>query len=181
MAKCVAPFRPLDVAVLTVSDSRSREEDSSGDYLAAALQAAGHRLAERALLPNDRYALRALVSRWIAEPGVQVVLVNGGTGFGPGNEVPEAVRVLFDREIDGFGELFRQLSYQEIGGSALQSRALAGLANGTLICCLPGSPGACMTGWSGIIRDQLDARQRPCNMVPHLKQPAGEGACPSRS
>ena len=169
MAKCVAPFRPLDVAVLTVSDSRSREEDSSGDYLAAALQAAGHRLAERALLPNDRYALRALVSRWIAEPGVQVVLVNGGTGFYEHNQTPEALGVLFDRQIEGFGELFRQLSFEELGSASLQSRALAGLANGTLIFCLPGSTGACQLGWERLIREQLDASTRPCNFVPHLR------------
>ena len=169
MAKCVAPFRPLDVAVLTVSDSRSREEDSSGDYLAAALQAAGHRLAERALLPNDRYALRALVSRWIAEPGVQVVLVNGGTGFYEHNQTPEALGVLFDRQIEGFGELFRQLSFEELGSASLQSRALAGLANGTLIIALPGSTGACQLGWERLIREQLDASTRPCNFVPHLR------------
>ncbi|MBP8172425.1 MAG: molybdenum cofactor biosynthesis protein B [Aeromonadaceae bacterium] len=169
MAKCVAPFRPLDVAVLTVSDSRSREEDSSGDYLAAALQAAGHRLAERALLPNDRYALRALVSRWIAEPGVQVVLVNGGTGFYEHNQTPEALGVLFDRQIEGFGELFRQLSFEELGSASLQSRALAGLANGTLIVALPGSTGACQLGWERLIREQLDASTRPCNFVPHLR------------
>jgi len=169
MAKCVAPFRPLDVAVLTVTDSRSREEDSSGDYLAAALQAAGHRLAERALLPNDRYALRALVSRWIAEPGVQVVLVNGGTGFYEHNQTPEALGVLFDRQIEGFGELFRQLSFEELGSASLQSRALAGLANGTLIVALPGSTGACQLGWERLIREQLDASTRPCNFVPHLR------------
>ena len=169
MAKCVAPFRPLDVAVLTVSDSRSREEDSSGDYLAAALQAAGHRLAERTLLPNDRYALRALVSRWIAEPGVQVVLVNGGTGFYEHNQTPEALGVLFDRQIEGFGELFRQLSFEELGSASLQSRALAGLANGTLIVALPGSTGACQLGWERLIREQLDASTRPCNFVPHLR------------
>ena len=169
MAKCVAPFRPLDVAVLTVSDSRSREEDSSGDYLAAALQAAGHRLAERALLSNDRYALRALVSRWIAEPGVQVVLVNGGTGFYEHNQTPEALGVLFDRQIEGFGELFRQLSFEELGSASLQSRALAGLANGTLIVALPGSTGACQLGWERLIREQLDASTRPCNFVPHLR------------
>ena len=169
MAKCVAPFRPLDVAVLTVTDSRSREEDSSGDYLAAALQAAGHRLAERALLPNDRYALRALVSRWIAEPGVQVVLVNGGTGFYEHNQTPEALGVLFDRQIEGFGELFRQLSFEELGSASLQSRAQAGLANGTLIIALPGSTGACQLGWERLIREQLDASTRPCNFVPHLR------------
>lgn len=169
MAKCVAPFRPLDVAVLTVTDSRSREEDSSGDYLAAALQAAGHRLAERALLPNDRYALRALVSRWIAEPDVQVVLVNGGTGFYEHNQTPEALGVLFDRQIEGFGELFRQLSFEELGSASLQSRALAGLANGTLIVALPGSTGACQLGWERLIREQLDASTRPCNFVPHLR------------
>ncbi|MFQ2271261.1 molybdenum cofactor biosynthesis protein B [Aeromonas enteropelogenes] len=161
-------FIPLKIAVLTVSNSRSAAEDSSGDYLVSALSEAGHQLADRALLADDLYQIRSRVSQWIADEGIQVVLVNGGTGFNDQNRVPEAVGVLFDRTVKGFGELFRQLSFAEIKGSAMQSRALAGLANRTLICCLPGSTGACRLGWEKLIRDQLDARTKPCNFVSHL-------------
>ncbi|MFM5441268.1 molybdenum cofactor biosynthesis protein B [Aeromonas enteropelogenes] len=161
-------FIPLKIAVLTVSNSRSADEDSSGDYLVSALSEAGHQLADRALLADDLYQIRSRVSQWIADEGIQVVLVNGGTGFNDQNRVPEAVGVLFDRTVKGFGELFRQLSFAEIKGSAMQSRALAGLANRTLICCLPGSTGACRLGWEKLIRDQLDARTKPCNFVSHL-------------
>lgn len=161
-------FIPLKIAVLTVSNSRSANEDSSGDYLVSALSEAGHQLADRALLADDLYQIRSRVSQWIADEGIQVVLVNGGTGFNDQNRVPEAVGVLFDRTVKGFGELFRQLSFAEIKGSAMQSRALAGLANRTLICCLPGSTGACRLGWEKLIRDQLDARTKPCNFVSHL-------------
>lgn len=168
MAKCVMPFRPLTIAVLTVSDSRGPDEDSSGDYLCTALTTAGHQLAERALLPNDMYRLRAVVSAWIANPSIEVVLVNGGTGFYEHNRTPEALGVLFDRPIEGFGELFRQLSFAELGSASLQSRALAGLANHTAIFCLPGSTGACRLGWEQLIAPQLDASTRPCNLVGHL-------------
>ncbi|MEL3923223.1 molybdenum cofactor biosynthesis protein B [Aeromonas enteropelogenes] len=161
-------FIPLKIAVLTVSNSRTADEDSSGDYLVSALSEAGHQLADRALLADDLYQIRSRVSQWIADEGIQVVLVNGGTGFNDQNRVPEAVGVLFDRTVKGFGELFRQLSFAEIKGSAMQSRALAGLANRTLICCLPGSTGACRLGWEKLIRDQLDARTKPCNFVSHL-------------
>lgn len=161
-------FIPLKIAVLTVSNSRTADEDSSGDYLVSALSEAGHQLADRALLADDLYQIRSRVSQWIADAGIQVVLVNGGTGFNDQNRVPEAVGVLFDRTVKGFGELFRQLSFAEIKGSAMQSRALAGLANRTLICCLPGSTGACRLGWEKLIRDQLDARTKPCNFVSHL-------------
>ncbi|BEE18390.1 molybdenum cofactor biosynthesis protein B [Aeromonas enteropelogenes] len=161
-------FIPLKIAVLTVSNSRTAAEDSSGDYLVSALSEAGHQLADRALLADDLYQIRSRVSQWIADEGIQVVLVNGGTGFNDQNRVPEAVGVLFDRTVKGFGELFRQLSFAEIKGSAMQSRALAGLANRTLICCLPGSTGACRLGWEKLIRDQLDARTKPCNFVSHL-------------
>ncbi|WP_421217316.1 molybdenum cofactor biosynthesis protein B [Aeromonas enteropelogenes] len=161
-------FIPLQIAVLTVSNSRTAAEDSSGDYLVSALSEAGHQLADRALLADDLYQIRSRVSQWIADEGIQVVLVNGGTGFNDQNRVPEAVGVLFDRTVKGFGELFRQLSFAEIKGSAMQSRALAGLANRTLICCLPGSTGACRLGWEKLIRDQLDARTKPCNFVSHL-------------
>lgn len=161
-------FIPLKIAVLTVSNSRTAAEDSSGDYLVSALSEAGHQLADRALLADDLYQIRSRVSQWIADEGIQVVLVNGGTGFNDQNRVPEAVGVLFDRTVKGFGELFRQLSFAEIKGAAMQSRALAGLANRTLICCLPGSTGACRLGWEKLIRDQLDARTKPCNFVSHL-------------
>ena len=161
-------FIPLKIAVLTVSDSRTAADDSSGDYLVSALTDAGHQLADRALCPDHLFRIRARVSEWIADEEVQVVLINGGTGFIEKNRVPEAVGVLFERTVQGFGELFRQLSFAEIKGSAMQSRALAGLANRTLICCLPGSTGACRLGWEQLIREQLDARTRPCNFVTHL-------------
>ncbi|MGE6109763.1 molybdenum cofactor biosynthesis protein B [Aeromonas sobria] len=168
MAQHNRTFLPLNIAVLTVSDSRTAADDSSGDYLVGALTEAGHRLADRALLADNLFRIRAQVSQWIADEGVQVVLINGGTGFNEQNRVPEAVGVLFERTVQGFGELFRQLSFAEIKGSAMQSRALAGLANRTLICCLPGSTGACRLGWEQLIRDQLDARTQPCNFVSHL-------------
>ena len=155
----------LSCAVLTVSDTRSAAEDSSGDLLAEMLQAAGHRLAERALEKDDLYRIRAIVSRWIAEPGIQVILTTGGTGFTGRDRTPEALAPLFDKTIDGFGELFRQLSFDEIGTSAIQSRALGGLANGTLIFALPGSGNAVRTGWRRIIEKQLDIRHRPCNFA----------------
>ncbi|MEL1220186.1 molybdenum cofactor biosynthesis protein B [Aeromonas hydrophila] len=161
-------FIPLKIAVLTVSDSRTAADDSAGDYLVSALNDAGHVLADRALCPDNLFRIRAQVSDWIADEGVQVVLINGGTGFNEQNRVPEAVGVLFERTVQGFGELFRQLSFAEIKGSAMQSRALAGLANRTLICCLPGSPGACQLGWEKLVQDQLDARTKPCNFVSHL-------------
>ena len=166
------PFVPLPIAVLTVSDTRGPENDTSGDFLANALQAAGHVLADRRLVKDDIYAIRAVVSAWIADAGVAAVLITGGTGFSGRDSTPEAVSVLFDKTIDGFGELFRRLSLDEIGTSTLQSRAVAGLANRTLVCCLPGSTGACRTGWEGILAAQLDNRTRPCNFVPHLKDSA---------
>lgn len=180
------PFVPLSIAVLTVSDTRTEANDTSGQYLVNALTGAGHRLAARQLVRDDIYALRAVVSAWIASAEVQVVLVTGGTGFSGRDSTPEALAVLFDKPVDGFGELFRQLSFAEIGSSTIQSRALAGLANGTVIFCLPGSTGACTTGWTRIIADQLDARHRPCNFVAQLKvvttgnAMAEVSACPSR-
>jgi len=158
-------FIPLHLCVLTVSDSRTLADDKSGDFLIAALSDAGHGLVERALLPDDRYQLRALVSRWIADQDVDGVLVTGGTGFTGRDSTPEALLPLLDKEMPGFGELFRALSFEEIGTSALQSRAFAGLANGTFVFCLPGSTSACRTGWEKIIRAQLDARTRPCNLA----------------
>lgn len=166
-------FIPLSLCVLTVSDSRTLAEDSSGDYLAAALAAAGHRLHARELLPDDRYRLRAVVSAWIADAAVDGILVTGGTGFTGRDSTPEALRPLLDKDMPGFGELFRALSYEEIGTSSLQSRAFAGLANGTFVFALPGSTSACRTAWERIIRAQLDARTGPCNLVnlrPRLKE-----------
>jgi molybdenum cofactor biosynthesis protein B len=158
-------FRPLDIAVLTVSDTRTTVDDRSGDLLVERLSGAGHRLAARAIEPDDRYRLRARVSGWIADPAVQAVLTTGGTGFTGRDTTPEALGPLFDKTIDGFGELFRQLSYEEIGTSTIQSRAVAGLANGTLIFAIPGSTGACRTAWDRILATQLDIRHRPCNFV----------------
>ncbi|MBB1059619.1 molybdenum cofactor biosynthesis protein B [Marilutibacter spongiae] len=163
-----ADFMPLRLCVLTVSDSRTADDDTSGDYLAGALAEAGHRLAGRALLPDDTYRLRAQVSQWIADEAVDGILVTGGTGFTGRDSTPEALRPLLDKEMDGFGELFRAISFDEIGTSTLQSRAFAGLANGTFLFALPGSTSACRTGWEKIIRAQLDARTRPCNLA-HLK------------
>jgi molybdenum cofactor biosynthesis protein B len=166
-------FIPLQLCVLTVSDSRTPAEDTSGDYLVAALNDAGHQLAERVLLPDDRYRLRAAVSRWIADTAVDGVLVTGGTGFTGRDSTPEALLPLLDKTMPGFGELFRALSFDEIGTSSLQSRAFAGLANGTFVFALPGSTSACRTAWDRIIRAQLDARTRPCNLAtlrPRLKE-----------
>ena len=168
-------FKPLSLCVLTVSDSRTLAEDSSGDYLAGALADAGHRLADRALLPDDRYAMRALVSKWIADPGIDGIIVTGGTGFTGRDSTPEALLPLLDKEMPGFGELFRAISFEEIGTSSLQSRAFAGLANGTFVFALPGSTSACRTAWERILGAQLDARTRPCNLAtlrPRLKEPS---------
>jgi len=156
---------PLSLCVLTVSDTRTPDNDTSGDYLIQALTSAGHRLHERALLPDDRYQLRAIVSRWIAAPEVDGILVTGGTGFTTCDSTPEALRPLLDKEMPGFGELFRAVSFEEIGTSSLQSRAFAGLANATFLFALPGSTSACRTAWEQIIRQQLDARTRPCNLA----------------
>ncbi len=163
-------FVPLNVAVLTVSDTRTLDTDTSGGLLVERLQAAGHHLAARVLLKDDLYRIRAQVAQWIAEDEVQVVLITGGTGFTARDSTPEAVACLLDKQVDGFGELFRQISVPDIGTSTIQSRALAGLANGTLVCCLPGSTNACRTAWDGILASQLDARHRPCNFVVHLKK-----------
>lgn len=170
-------FVPLNIAVLTVSDTRTLDTDTSGGLLVERLQGAGHHLAARVLLKDDLYRIRAQVAQWIAEDEVQVVLITGGTGFTGRDSTPEAVTCLLDKQVDGFGELFRQISVPDIGTSTIQSRALAGLANGTLVCCLPGSTNACRTGWDGILASQLDARHRPCNFVAHIKQAP---ACESR-
>jgi molybdenum cofactor biosynthesis protein B len=163
----------LNLCVLTVSDSRTLETDSSGDFLVAALKDAGHALVERAIVADDRYKLRALASTWIADDGVDGILVTGGTGFTGRDSTPEALLPLLDKQMPGFGEMFRALSFEEIGTSTLQSRAFAGLANGTFIFCLPGSTSACRTAWEKLIRAQLDARTKPCNLAnlrPRLRE-----------
>lgn len=170
-------FQPLNIAVLTVSDTRNIDSDTSGQALIDGLQSAGHTLAERAIVKDDIWQIRARVCSWIASENVQVVLITGGTGFTGRDSTPEAVTCLLDKQVDGFGELFRQISVADIGTSTVQSRAVAGLANGTLVCCLPGSTNAVRTAWDGILAEQLDARHRPCNFVPHLKQAA---PCESR-
>jgi len=166
-------FIPLNLCVLTVSDTRGADDDTSGDYLAGALRTEGHVLHERAIVRDDKYALRALVSRWIADEAVHGILVTGGTGFTGRDSTPEALGPLLDKEMPGFGELFRVLSFEDIGTSTLQSRAFAGLANATFLFALPGSTSACRTGWEKLIRAQLDARTRPCNLAnlrPRLRE-----------
>ena len=158
-------FVPLDIAVLTVSDTRTEENDTSGKTLAERLVKAGHRLAEKAIVADDIYAIRAIVSRWIADPGVQVVITTGGTGVTGRDGTPEAIKILLDKELEGFGELFRAISFEEIQTSTIQSRALGGVANATFIFCVPGSSGACRTAWDKLIQHQLDYRTRPCNFV----------------
>jgi molybdenum cofactor biosynthesis protein B len=158
-------FVPLNIAVLTVSDTRTEDNDKSGQLLASRLTSAGHRLAAKRIEKDDIYRIRAVVSAWIADSEVQAVIVTGGTGLTGRDGTPEAVTPLLDKEIDGFGELFRAYSLEDIGTSTLQSRALGGVANGTFIFCLPGSTGACATGWDRILERQLDYRTRPCNFV----------------
>lgn len=165
MSQASEAFTPLSIAVLTVSDSRTAANDTSGDYLCDAVRSAGHRMLERALLPDHRYRLRAQVAVWIADDAIDAVLVTGGTGFTGRDSTPEAIGPLLDREMPGFGELFRMLSFDEIGTSSLQSRAFAGIANATFVFCLPGSTSACRTAWEKIIAMQLDSRTRPCNLA----------------
>ena len=166
-------FQALNIAVLTISDSRDLDNDRSGDALLRMLGNAGHRTADRALVPDDIYQIRAQVSSWIADPAVDVIITAGGTGVTGRDGTPEAVVPLLDKIIDGFGEVFRSLSYDQIKTSTLQSRALAGVANGTFLFVLPGSPGACTLAWESLIEAQLDYRTRPCNLVeliPRLKE-----------
>lgn len=166
-------FKPLNIAVLVVSDSRTSKTDKSGKLLAQRLAEAGHSLSQKAIVPDDIAQIRTKVAGWCADEQVDAVLTTGGTGVTGRDGTPEAVAPLFDKEITGFGELFRFLSYQEIGASSLQSRAVAGVANGTYIFCLPGSSGACATAWDRIVSSQLDYRTRPCNLVelmPRLKE-----------
>ena len=166
-------FLPLGMAVLTVSDSRTEDDDKSGRLLADRLTAAGHELVDKRIVPDDIYRVRAVVSQWIVDEAVQVVISTGGTGITGRDTTPEAILPLMDMRVDGFGELFRQLSFEEIGSSALQSRAVAGVANATLLFVLPGSSGACRTAWDGILARQLDLRHKPCNfvsLIPRLRE-----------
>ena len=160
----------LGVAVLTISDTRSLDSDTSGQFLVDALAEVGHTLLAREIVPDDIYHIRAVISAWIADANIDAVVTTGGTGFSGRDSTPEAVAPLFDKAIEGFGEVFRALSYQEIGSSTIQSRALAGFANQTVIFCVPGSTGACKTAWTGIIREQLDGSHRPCNFVGVLRR-----------
>ncbi|SAI30742.1 molybdenum cofactor biosynthesis protein B [Bordetella ansorpii] len=162
----------LGCAVLTVSDKRTAGDDTSGNLLAQSLAQAGHVCVRRDIVPENLYQIRRVISDWIADPTVQVILTSGGTGFSHKNSVPEAVAPLFDREIAGFGELFRQLSYAEVGSSTIQSRALAGYANDTVIFCMPGSNDAVALAWTHIIREQLDSSYKPCNFATHLHRRA---------
>lgn len=158
-------FLPLNIAVMTVSDSRTDKNDISGKLLADRLIKAGHTLAEKKIVADDIYQMRAVVSQWIAHPNIHAVITTGGTGLTGRDVTPEAMKILYDKEIEGFGEIFRKISYDLIKTSTIQSRAIAGLANGTMLFSLPGSPGACKDGWDGIIEAQLDSRTRPCNLV----------------
>ena len=166
-------FLPLNIAVLTASDTRTLEEDTSGQLLSDRLTEAGHQLAAREIVPDDIYLIRALVSKWISDESIDIVISTGGTGLTGRDGTPEAVEVLFDKKIQGFGELFRQLSYEEIATSTIQSRVTAGVANGTYIFCLPGSSGACRMAWDRILAAQLDLRSKPCNfaeLIPRLRE-----------
>jgi len=160
-----AEFIPLNLAVITISDSRIAQNDTSGDFLVNAAQSEGHQIAHRAIVADDKYVLRAEISALIADKNIHVILTTGSTGLTGRDVAPEALEPLFDKAIDGFGELFRAASLADIGAATIQSRAFAGLANGTVIFCMPGSPGACRTAWEDVIRPQLDARTHPCNLA----------------
>jgi molybdopterin adenylyltransferase len=176
-------FLPLNIAVLTISDTRSLEDDKSGTTLAERLVAAGHTLAAREIIVDDVDAIRVIIKRWIADPGVDAVITTGGTGVTGHDVTPEAIEPLFEKQMDGFSIAFHMLSYAKIGTSTIQSRATAGVAGATFIFCLPGSPGACRDGWDGILAAQLDYRTKPCNFVEimprldeHLRRPKAKGA-----
>lgn len=168
MGHAESKFEAANIAVLTVSDTRTEDNDTSGGYLAEQLQIAGHHLTGKKIVIDDKYQIRAIVSQWIADPNIQAILITGGTGFTTRDTTPEALTPLFDKQVEGFGELFRTVSYEEIGTSTIQSRAIAGFANHTVIFAMPGSTGACRTAWTKIIKQQLDASHRPCNFMPHL-------------
>lgn len=161
----MSEFQPLNVALLTISDTRTLADDKSGNLLAERIAGAGHQLIDRRISKDDVYQMRAEFSRWIADPDVEVVITTGGTGVTGRDSTPEAIAPLLDKVIEGFGELFRQISFEEIGPSTIQSRAVAGMANSTLIFALPGSSGACKTAWDRILASQLDRRTKPCNFA----------------
>ena len=165
MSTQVREFVAVPIAVMTVSDSRTESDDKSGKLLVSRLQEAGHQFVEKVIVPDNVFQIRAVASRWIADPDIQVVLMTGGTGVTGFDGTPEAVTPLFEKELDGFGEIFRAISFEEIGTSSLQSRAVAGVANGTYLFSLPGSSGACATAWDNLLVHQLDYRTRPCNLV----------------
>ena len=166
-------FIPINIALLTVSDTRNKDTDTSGKILKDRILQANHQLISQQIVPDNIYQIRAIISSWIAQPNIQAIITCGGTGLTGRDGTPEAVSVLFDKEITGFGELFRQISYQTIGTSTVQSRAVGGVANSTFIFCLPGSKGACKTAWDDILKEQLDKRHRPCNfaeLLPRLSE-----------
>lgn len=166
-------FIPINIAVMTVSDTRTETTDTSGELLCDRIHKAGHTLATKIIVPDNIYQIRAAASRWIADEAVQAIITTGGTGVTGRDGTPEAIQPLLDKEIQGFGELFRMISYEEIKTSTIQSRALSGVANGTYLFCLPGSSGACRTGWDALIQDQLDVRHSPCNLaelMPRLRE-----------
>jgi molybdenum cofactor biosynthesis protein B len=182
-AKNTKPFIPLNIAVLTVSDTRTEENDTSGQALVERLTQSGHHLASKAIVIDDVYQLRAQVSNWIADQAIHVIITTGGTGFTERDNTPEALTPLFDKAIEGFGEIFRHVSLLEIGTSTIQSRAFGGMANKTVILSVPGSTNACKTAWDKIIKEQLDASHKPCNFIPHLSIEANastESKCGSR-
>jgi molybdenum cofactor biosynthesis protein B len=177
------PFVPLKIAVLTVSDTRSLEDDKSGATLAERIAGAGHAVADRTIVPDEVEAIRAQVKKWIADPAIDVVITTGGTGFTGRDVTPEAIEPLFEKRMEGFSTLFLMVSFQKIGTSAIQTRATAGVAGATYIFCLPGSPGACKDAWDEILIHQLDYRYRPCNFVEimprldeHLRRAKAKGA-----
>jgi molybdopterin adenylyltransferase len=165
MSHALKTFTPLNCVVLTVSDTRNEETDTSGQYLVDALKEAKHNFIEKKIVTDDKYLLRAQVSAWVADPEVQVIITTGGTGLTGRDVMPESMKPLFDKEIEGFGELFRLVSFKEIGAATIQSRAFAGTAGKTLIFCFPGSTNACKTAWENILLSQLDSRTKPCNFV----------------
>ncbi len=169
MSNNTKEFHPLNICVLTASDTRDESNDTSGDALASGLELAGHRLYDRKIVKDDIYQIRAIVCAWIAAPEAQVILITGGTGFTGRDSTPEALSPILDKEIVGFGELFRQISFEEIGTSTIQSRAFAGISNRTLMFCMPGSTGACKTAWEKIIKAQISSTTKPCNFYGQVK------------
>lgn len=159
------PFLPVNIAVMTVSDTRTEADDTSGGVLAGRIETAGHKLADRKIVKDDQAAITAQLQAWIDNPEIDVVISTGGTGVTGRDVTPEAFEAVYDKAIPGFGELFRMLSYEKIRTSTIQSRATGGVAGGTYLFALPGSPGACKDGWDGVLKDQLDIRHKPCNLV----------------